>query len=233
VVLSQDDTPRKLDKATTTTVSAERLEERIVAAYRRALSRNVMHTVTVWHGGPTTDLWHDASSGASRFRSTGDGDGSLRGKAARDYGPVTFDGTDPVGTRTVDHCFSDYVDNVIDPFAIPWGATANDLEDDLTSGRLVVDGLAVLDGRDTIRLSVTAGEFDDGHIWLDDTTLLPLRAEGSFDMEGDYTETYEFLPRSDANLADLVPPVPSGYAKVDQVHLPEETIDADCETFPG
>jgi hypothetical protein len=50
-------------------------------------------------------------------------------------------------------------------------------------------------------------------------------------VDGDVTETYEFLDRSAKNLDRLVPPVPDGFTKVKTVHDENAGVAAGCGPY--
>jgi len=230
VVFSTNDTPRENDKTTSTTVPEGTIEERIVAAYRAAYAERIEHrTLTYTDKGVSHESWRDDGTGLQRFRSTGGGEGSLKGKPRSDEGPLrTDDGRDPSGIRRIDHCFTEYADDPTAASSIKSGTAVDEMQTALEEGRLVVEGERELDGRDTIRLRYDGAEPREGYLWLDATTLLPFRAEGQEDSDGAFVQTVEFLPRSAENLELLVPPVPAGYTKVDQIHDPDAGDAAGC-----
>ena len=229
VFATSDDTPREIEKTTTTTVPQGTLEDRIIAANRDAHADSIVHrTVTYTDKGVTYETWSDDSTGLRRFRATGGEDGSLQGKPMSDEGPLRTDGTNPSGARRVDHCFAEYADEPTATSGVPSGSAVDEMQQALDEGRLVVEGARELEGRDTIRLRYDGAEPREGTVWLDATTLLPYRSEGQEDSDGAFVETTEFLPRSAENLEVLVPPVPAAYEKVDQLRAPEATAGAGC-----
>jgi hypothetical protein len=236
VVLSRDDdTPRELDETTTTSEPQGPLEDRIVAANRDAYANRIVHRTLTYtepmvatEPASTHESWTDDRTGAFRFRSAALEEG--RDGPALDTGPVTFDGGDPVGTRTVDHCVSAYADDLSKQGDLPPNSSADDLEARLAEGRLVVEATEEFRGRDAIRLRIAPPDPRDGFIWLDAATLLPFWSEGQADSDGAFTEAFEFLPRSAESLDLLVPPVPAGYAEVE--NLPDRGVKlaADCQS---
>jgi hypothetical protein len=239
VTLSHDgDASGDPDKAVTTTVQKRTLEQRIVAANRAAYASSIVHhrltyTEPVAPGdkGSTHDSWTDDTTGARRYRSTAleQREESLQEGPALDEGPVSFDGVDPVGTRTVDHCLSEYADDLSEPTDSSPSTWADELEESLNAGSLVVDGREVVEGRDAIRLRIAPPDPRDGFVWLDATTLLPFRSEGHADSDGAFTETFEFLRRSEENFDLLVPPVPARYTKVDEIPDRNPSAPAGCQ----
>lgn len=229
VFATDDDTPRETDKATSTTVPEATIEERIVAAYRAAYADNVEHrTFTYADKGVTYETWTDDRTGLRRFRTEGGGEGSLKGKPSSDEGPLRTDDTSTSGVRRIDHCFREYTDDPTASSGVPSGTEVDEMQRALDEGRLVVEGERELDGRATIRLRYDGAEPREGYVWLDATTLLPFRAEGQEDSDGAFVETTELLPRSAENLETLVPPVPAGYTKVDQLRDPDAGAVAGC-----
>jgi len=240
VLLSRDDDrPRELEKTTTTTTVPEGpLEDRIIAANRDAYADSIVHQTLTYTdpGSPgepdsTHESWLDDRASVSRWRSVAleEGEDPRQQGPALDTGPVTFDGSDSAGTRTVDHCVSEYSDDVAEPGTkAPPDTSADYFEERLVEGRLVVDATVEFKGRDAIRLRIEPPDPRSGYVWLDATTLLPFWSEGSADSDGDFTEAFEFLPRSE-NLDLLVPPVPAGYTKVDKVPDRGVMLPADCQ----
>jgi hypothetical protein len=238
VALSRDDDePREPDKANTTTVPEGVLEERIIAANREAYANSIVHRTLTYENSvspeepdSTHDSWTDDRTGASRWRSSGMEEGfePRPELVALDLGPVTYDGVDPVGIRTVDSCSSEYSDDLSAPSHGAPNALADFMVESLEDGGLVVDGTEVFRGRDAIRLRIAQPDPRSGFIWLDATTLLPFWSEGSADSDGDFTEAFVFLPRSEENIDLLVPPVPAGFTKVAKVPDRGAVLPTDC-----
>ena len=199
--------------------------ERVEFAWRVGYLGNIEHTLTTdsRNGGTTSEMWWDDSTGVWRTRSTG-GTGSLHGKPELDHGAAGFDGATPKGQRQIDFCFGEYMDWDIGPLVTP-ETKAQRIRQDLDRGVLVEDGREVIDGRDTIRLRRTD---HDERMWLDEATLLPVRTAGTWAGGGDYSTTHEFLPRTDETRQLVVPPVPEGFTKVDQVRGDGAARDAGC-----
>jgi hypothetical protein len=206
---------------------------RIAAATERAMASSVVHWVDEQtlpgesEPSSATENWTDEASDATRivFRDE-------HGDPIIDVGPLTgptVESPEHSGQRSVWHCSQRYVEHVDTGDA----STDTDLDglrelsDDLAAGRLVEDGTEVVDGRELIRL-VGADRQRAGMILLvDPETLLPVRARGTITHDGynaTYSQTYEYLPRTPANLALLHPPVPAGFTPYD----PSGPMDPQC-----
>jgi len=202
------------------------IAERVEFAWRVGYLGNIEHTFSTdsRYGGTTSEMWWDDSTGVWRTLTTG-GTGSLHGKPVLDHGAAGFDGTTPKGQRSVDFCFSEYMDWDAGPLVTPV-TKAERIRQDFDQGLLVEDGTEVTDGRDTIRLRRTDGT---ERMWLDETTLLPVRTSGTWDSGGDYSTTHDFLPRTDETRQLVVPPIPEGFTKVDQTRGDGAGMDAGCQ----
>jgi len=76
-------------------------------------------------------------------------------------------------------------------------------------GTTVIDGQPALELTDHYKIDGKAGE---QIVWVDPTTYLPVRTLS--DNAGNKTQVdYEFLPPTEANMADLKPPIPPGFTK--------------------
>ena len=64
--------------------------------------------------------------------------------------------------------------------------------------------------------------------YVDPETYRPVMVRGYVGSDAEYTQTYTYLPRTEANLAVLVPPVPDGFAQVDQLAGDGARHDAGC-----
>jgi hypothetical protein len=160
--------------------------------------------------------------------------GGLEGEPSMEHGPLTYDGTEPTGERRINYCFSEYVDDPGAMATIEPDARADELQRDLETGRAVVRGREERDGREAIRLNYPEDPSSfsfSGSIWLDGTTLLPFLREGTDAIDGELTESYEFLDRSAKNLDLLVPPVPDGFTKVETLHDEDAGVAAGCEPY--
>ena len=83
-----------------------------------------------------------------------------------------------------------------------------------------------LDGRPALELTTkgTAGDNSwDTSLWFDAGTYLPLREVTSFgpkNIRTSATFSYQYLPPTAANLAQLMPPIPSGFRQVHAEQVP-------------
>jgi hypothetical protein len=197
------------------------LAERVEFAWRVGYLGNVEHTFTTdsRSGGTTSEMWWDDSTGAWRTRSA---DGA--GTPVLDQGAAGFDGENPKGQRMLDYCFSEYMDWDAGPLVTP-ETKATRIRQDLDQGQLVEDGREEIDGRDTIRLRRADGS---ERMWLDGTTLLPVRTAGTWGSGGDYATTHEFIARTDETRQLIVPPIPAGFTKVEQTRGDGASMDAGC-----
>jgi hypothetical protein len=126
--------------------------------------------------------------------------------------------------RYVDHCDRTWVDGTAAVVVEPgWGI----LTLYLGTGHIVQDGTEVVDGRALYRLRNRTGTYV---FLVDPETYLPVRmtvtADPSatyYDMNGEPTDppptkvtSFEYLPRTEEQLALLTPPVPDGYEERDE-----------------
>ncbi|HEY8524832.1 MAG TPA: hypothetical protein VIL48_07720 [Acidimicrobiales bacterium] len=90
---------------------------------------------------------------------------------------------------------------------------------------------------DTSAPDASGGAGDDdvlAWVLIDPETYRPAIRVGypagdEFSLEGAmYVQTYEYLPRTPENLAELAVPAPEGFARVDQLHSDGERADANC-----
>jgi hypothetical protein len=151
--------------------------------------------------------------------------------------------------RQVDHCFREYADVQLP--IVPAHSEASRIRDGLADGRLVADGTEVVDGRELIRVvdaphapttvpatsSTGAGGLpvtipgdvpvpDDGSVtYVDPDTHRPVLVVNP---TLGYTQTIEYLPRTEDTLASLVPAVPEGFREVDDTAGDRERLDAGC-----
>jgi hypothetical protein len=205
------------------------LADRVEFAWRVGYLSNVEHTVTTdsRDGSTFDEEWWDDSAGVSRTLNFAQS-GTLRGGPSGDNGAAGFDGTTPKGSRTVDYCYSEYTDSTTGPAIIPQ-TMAQGIRDQFDRGVLVEEGHEVVNGRDTIRLSRTNHpSLPPAFLWLDATTLLPVRTSGVRDVGLVYSTTHEFLPRTDETRELIVPPVPEGFTKVERLRGPEASFVAGC-----
>ena len=198
-----------------TTTSETILVQRIVAATDGASADSVLHVVDqqVSPDGArqTVEVWIDETSGASRFLRR-----DAQGRPVLDAGPLrgpTASSTTHTGQRTVDHCARRYVDH-LDTGAASLDIDAGGLgtlQDLVSAGALTEDGTEVVDGRTLVRLTSS-----DGVLWVDPASYRPVASRGRYAGTGErYEQTYEYLPRTEANLRLLQPHVPDGFVQVD------------------
>jgi hypothetical protein len=123
--------------------------------------------------------------------------------------------------RTVQACDETYTE-VETPF-MP--ATLGDMEirDRIAAGHLVADGTEVIDGRELIRLRdvATANLPDDfaveQTVYVDPDTYLPVELHSDVGGPDENILHFDYMPRTEANLALLSPPTPEGYTEVDRL----------------
>jgi hypothetical protein len=198
---------------------------RIVAATDEATASSVIHWIDEQtlpgEAEPSTvsEHWTDGTSGASRARLEG-GQLDQMVDVGSLVGP-TIDSPAHSGQRVVDYCTRQYVDHVdtggasidIDPDAL------GSLRDDVAAGRLVEDGTEVAGGRELIRLTrIEPAPAEDHVVLVDPDTYLPVRARGTLDGVT-FSQTYEYLPRTQENLALIVPPIPEGFTELDPLSI--------------
>jgi hypothetical protein len=95
-----------------------------------------------------------------------------------------------------------------------------ELQDRIATGELVADGTEVIDGQELIRLRDAAAadlppDFAaEQFVYVDPDTYLPVELRSDMGSPDENIITYEYLPRTAANLELLVSPVPAGYTEV-------------------
>ena len=178
----------------------------------------------------TNEAWVDLGSGAERTIVP-----ASTGGRTMDWGRSHPPAMDPAAAdapddrRLVDHCLHQYADVTGPDLRV--ADTITPLRAALASGRFRVSGPAVVDGRDLLRLDPVietsaatgdperdaadqaAAEAAREVIYIDPATQLPVRIEAG-PTNG---STIEYLPRTPENLTLLVPPVPAGYTRVDEL----------------
>ncbi len=209
---------------------------RIVAATDEAGASSIIHWVDEQTGpgeaGPSRviESWTDETSDATRMRvrfQDGQHDVNV------DVGPLAGPAVDSPahsGQRVVNYCTRQFVDHIeTDGASTDVDADAlGGLRDDVAAGRLIEDGIEVVDGRELIRLigraqAPTAREV----VLVDPDTYLPVRARGTMETGERFSQTYEYLPRTAENLALLLPPIPEGFTQVDPLGAPAHPATCD------
>jgi hypothetical protein len=176
------------------------LADRVEFALRLAYLDNVVRIVTT-SDTELKEITADEQTGSMRVVLSDRVAGSDRIQPFADTGVSGFDGSAPTGERSVNHCRGQYYDY---DGANPRSTNFSALAADLRSGTVVEDGHETIDGRDTLRLRNTQ---TGGFTWLDAATLRPVRSTHTSVEQGAEETTYEFLPRTEENLARLVPSV--------------------------
>jgi hypothetical protein len=241
------DEPRETDAGPRTgTAGDDELAARIIAATDDATADSVVHVAQDNTTSPDDESWYDEATGLRRVLDL-DHDGA----PDYDYGaptppnpdqpPLEWDEAIPV--RTVDHCLRQYAEGT-EP-GMPSGSgkprgvgEAQRIRDGLATGRLVEDGTETDDGRELIRLREVPPE-DDGFnytgpaedtvVLVDPDTYRPISLRRYPDSDAEYVQTFEYLPRTEENLALLSPPVPDGFTQVDSLPGGAERLAAGCD----
>ena len=120
--------------------------------------------------------------------------------------------------RWTQACDETYMDRE-EPF-MPITLPEMHVQDEIAAGHLVVDGTETIDGRELIRLrDVVAADLPDDFaveqtVYVDPDTYLPVELRSDVGGPDENILSFEYLPRTAANLALLSPPVPQGYTQV-------------------
>jgi hypothetical protein len=234
---SDEPTETKAEQGTET-ASVPELEASIIAATDEATADSVVHVVQDQVTGYDSESWSDETTGLYRDLALGD-DG------APDYdsgpqAPPSPDQPSPgngeaVAIRTVDHCLRQYADGT-EP-GLPARNQAQWIRDSLAQGRLVEDGTETVDGRELIRLRQVPPEDDgmnytgpteDTVVLVDPDTYRPVSLRSYPGSSAEYVQSFEYLPRTEQNLARLSPPVPDGFTRVDALPGDAERSAAGC-----
>lgn len=199
---------------TTSITEDPELLDRIVTAYEQGYGNNLVRQTTTYGDGRVQAATIDDAGGHTAGSMTGADGSGWDGRTVWEWGAAGLDEDGYTGWVEVDHCDAEYTDASRE--VMPERMIGNDLRDAVESGRLVIEGTEVKDGRDAIRIVDGTEASSDETLWLDAETLLPFRLEGASGEghAGGYLITVEFLPRSDDNLAELVVAVPEGYTYV-------------------
>jgi hypothetical protein len=207
------------------TSSETPLMGRIVAATDEASASSIIH----WSDEQTrpgearpsrvTENWTDETSDATRMRiQFHDEEHDLNFDAGPLTGP-TVDSPAHSGQRVVNYCTGHYVDH-IDTGGASTDVDADvlvELRDEVAAGQLIEDGTEVFEGRELIRLISDEPAPGSDVVLVDPDTYLPVSARGTLDSGATFSQTYEYLPRTAANLALLLPPIPDGFTLIDPV----------------
>lgn len=208
------------------------VEAKIIAATEDAMADLVVHTVTdwAWTTGPVDqEGWGDQTSLSIRFLNYAE-DGEL----SSDWGQTEVPAEEPPGElppgtrlmRTVDYCFEEYSVEEREFFS---PAVVASIAEDLARGWMREDGTEVVDGRELIRVVVAdSGPYSPADAtWLvDPETYLPVQLVGDAsdgtdagpDIDQGYVTTFEYLPRTPDNLAQLrAADPPAGFVQVDEL----------------
>jgi hypothetical protein len=170
--------------------------------------------------------WTDEATGRRRDLQL-----DAAGNPVFDSGWMSIDETEAgitIRSRDVDYCFQQYQEYDWGPPAEPGGEMPDwhlDVRDDVDLGILVPDGTEVIDGRELLRYRAPGYE---GVTWADPANYAPVRVHNYVGSDAEYTQTYQYLPRTPENLAQLEPVVPPGFTQVDRLRGDGERLDAGC-----
>lgn len=82
----------------------------------------------------------------------------------------------------------------------------------IAEGIVTVDGPEVIDGKDTVRLTVAAAKAEPGlRMWVDASTYLPVR--WVWEQDGARAFAVTWLPPTPENLAQLETEIPAGFTE--------------------
>ncbi|MFI7590159.1 DUF2092 domain-containing protein [Micromonospora sp. NPDC049359] len=164
--------------------------------------------------GGWIDSWEDRQTGRRRVDIFG-GDGRPDSTLVTVVADGKYRGTQISHLERTYFEFVDSPDKATGTVFVPNDAAS--IRTWLARGKLEIVGQEKVDGRDTVHLRLTAGTAAyTAELWVDSTSFLPYKTVA--DKSGKVTDraevsTFEWLPRTDANLShfDLTPP--AGYAK--------------------
>ena len=194
----------------------------LLQATERASDSFIVHTVTRYASGETQDELDDWTTHQTR-RTERD----AQGQPMQEIGGSLLDATnDRFGgrgkpdevLRIVYHCFQEVEDRTYSGMGgtpgWPFVSQPDDPDVPVSDLTAVVDGSETVDGRTLTRVKVA----ETGEVLLvDPATSLPVRGTLNPGTPDQIVRTYEYLPRSEANLARLTPPAaPDSYDFVDQ-----------------
>lgn len=96
-------------------------------------------------------------------------------------------------------------------------ALSTELRDNLSSGRWVIQGTAVVDGHTTevVHIQPGVGNAAGATLWIDQATGLPVQQ-----VTPRGTITYRWLPRTEQNIAAMWPTPPAGFTQIAPPTLP-------------
>src|ERR1035441_972182 len=97
----------------------------------------------------------------------------------------------------------------------PASASAQQLQQDMASGRAVALGTDVVNGQAAERIAITASDGSQATLWIAEATNLPVKQTTSFG-----TATYSWLPQNAQSKAMTWDTPPSGFAQVGTPPLP-------------
>jgi hypothetical protein len=228
------------------------LDAQVIAAIDQALEESVVHTVQHGPNGGIHESWVDERTGAHRFLQL-----DPRGRPLFETGvaqaPEVGDGplvTDPAErwispdrlprrlVRTVDHCFSSYIERS-EP-ALPARSAAWQVRSGLADGTLRADGVEVRGGRSLLRVVSTVrnredsahdvtAPGDDGVVtYVDPENHRPVLVIGHAGTDAAYEMTISYLPRTPEHLAALAPHVPDGHRRVSELRSDGERLAGGC-----
>jgi hypothetical protein len=212
------------------------LQARIIAATETALTDSIVHDVSDWAMTPgpvDAEFWADQTSLSVRMLSYNED-----GEVSLDWGLAEVPSQDGPsealsGTRllrTVDYCFQEYsIEEESEVFPgreeTVEASVVLSIVEELERGSMREDGTQVVDGRELIRV-VEDGETASDATWLvDPETYRPVQLIGDLgEGAGGYVTTFEYLPRTPANLALLrAADPPDGFVLVDELFRRSET----------
>jgi hypothetical protein len=196
------------------------LTERIMTATDDALASSVVHIVQVNVAVNDYESWYDRTSGAARDL-TYDANGTPWTDGGRPIPPALDEQAPDLSTyptedhRIVDYCHHEYA-HTRTPIA-RYTLGPQEIRDDLEAGRLVEDGTETIDGQELIRLRDVVNVDIAQFVLVDPSTYRPVQLYGDRGGPTEFVMTFEYLRRTNENLALLSPPLPDGFTEVPQI----------------